>query len=77
MLETHESSVVVTTTSSHVGANMTSDENDLRTQPRGFFADQFEVRCSFISLGPCSALRLRNIRETEMPPLMSLEQEQL
>ncbi|KIM78831.1 hypothetical protein PILCRDRAFT_792674 [Piloderma croceum F 1598] len=47
MLETHESSVVVTTTSSHVEANTASDENDLRTQPRGFFADQFENRSNY------------------------------
>jgi hypothetical protein len=45
MLETYEPSVVVTTTSSHLETNTTSDEDDLRTRPRGFFADQFEV-CS-------------------------------
>lgn len=38
-----ESSIVVTAISSHIEANRTNNESELRTQSRGFFADQFEV----------------------------------
>lgn len=45
-LHTGSASVVVTTTSSHVNAEGSTDDpldEDLLSKPRGFFADQFEV----------------------------------
>jgi hypothetical protein len=48
MLETGTDNVVVTTKSHHVAFD-TQDidaENDFLNQPRGYFADQFEVRSS-------------------------------
>ncbi|KAF7981911.1 hypothetical protein HWV62_31513 [Athelia sp. TMB] len=49
VLPTLESSVVVSTTSNTVEPHSKSDEDELRTRARGFFADQFEA--STISLG--------------------------
>lgn len=46
IIQTPESSVVVSTVSTHVESNTADGEEDLRIQPRGFFADQFEVRFS-------------------------------
>lgn len=48
-LRTSSSSVVVTTTAAGLvapdhGPVTADDEHELRTKPRGFFADQFEVR---------------------------------
>lgn len=48
-LRTSSSSVVVTTTAADLvapdhGPVTADDEHELRTKPRGFFADQFEVR---------------------------------
>lgn len=43
LLSSLESSVVVSTTSTHTEPSTKTNENDLRTRPRGFFADQFEV----------------------------------
>ena len=40
-----QESPVVDITSSHIKSNTTYDEGKMKTQPRGFFADQFEVRC--------------------------------
>ena len=47
-LPTASSSVVVTTTAAEVvapghGVMTAEDDQELRTKPRGFFADQFEV----------------------------------
>ncbi|KAG2101362.1 tryptophan synthase beta subunit-like PLP-dependent enzyme [Suillus discolor] len=49
-LHTGSASVVVTTTSSHVSAEGSTDDpldEDLLSKPRGFFADQFENRSNF------------------------------
>ncbi|KAG1827823.1 tryptophan synthase beta subunit-like PLP-dependent enzyme [Suillus variegatus] len=49
-LHTGSASVVVTTTSSHVNAEGSTDDpldEDLLSKPRGFFADQFENRSNF------------------------------
>ncbi|KAG2054822.1 PALP-domain-containing protein [Suillus hirtellus] len=49
-LRTGSASVVVTTTSSHVNAEGSTDDpldEDLLSKPRGFFADQFENRSNF------------------------------
>ena len=48
MLRTTSSSVVVTTTATDIvspehGAITVEEEHELKTKPRGFFADQFEV----------------------------------
>jgi hypothetical protein len=44
-------------TTSH-GKNATSDENNLRNLPRGFFADQFEVRYSISVTGQALSLSM-------------------
>lgn len=44
VMPTFESSVVVSTTSSTVEPHSKRDEDELRARPRGFFADQFEVK---------------------------------
>ncbi|KAF7965092.1 hypothetical protein HWV62_45743 [Athelia sp. TMB] len=54
VLPTLESSVVVSTTSTTVEPHSKSDEDELRTRARGFFADQFEA--STISLGPTEVI---------------------
>ena len=56
VLPTAISSVVVTTTAGDVvspehGTLSAEDEQELRTKPRGFFADQFEVLISSFALG--------------------------
>lgn len=48
MLKTSSSSVVVTTTAADIvapghGAITVEEEHELKSKPRGFFADQFEV----------------------------------
>lgn len=55
-LSTATSSVVVTTTAGDVvspehGTLSAEDEQELRTKPRGFFADQFEVLISSFAVG--------------------------
>lgn len=48
VLDTHSSSVVVSTTAADIvapehGAISVEEEHELKAKPRGFFADQFEV----------------------------------
>ncbi|KZP34447.1 PALP-domain-containing protein [Athelia psychrophila] len=47
VLPTFGSSIVVSTASSAVEPHTKRDDEDLRTRPRGFFADQFENRSNF------------------------------